>query len=34
LMRKTWNTTKKKERLALHLALYIDHHNQMRLSTG
>lgn len=27
LIRKTWNTTKKKERLSLHLALIILHHN-------
>jgi len=27
LIRKTWNTTKKKERLSLHLALVILHHN-------
>jgi hypothetical protein len=29
LVRKTWATTKKKERLALHLALYAEHHNRM-----
>lgn len=27
LIRKTWNTTKKKERLSLHLALIVLHHN-------
>ena len=27
LIRKTWNTTKKKERLSLHLALVVLHHN-------
>lgn len=27
LIRKTWNTTKKKERLGLHLALIVLHHN-------
>jgi hypothetical protein len=28
LFRRTWNTTKKPERLAHHLAIYIDFHNQ------
>lgn len=37
LIRKTWNTTKKKERLSLHLALIILHHNlnlRRPISTG
>jgi len=38
LIRKTWNTTKKKERLSLHIALIVLHHNlslkPTRLSTG
>jgi transposase-like protein len=34
LIRKTWNTTKKKERLSLHLALVVLHHNSSLLSTG
>jgi hypothetical protein len=32
LFRRTWNTTKKKERLATHLAIYIQAHNQRILS--
>ncbi len=38
LIRKTWNTSKKKERLSLHLALVVLHHNlnlkNPQLSTG
>lgn len=38
LIRKTWNTTKKKERLNLHLALVVLHHNlslwKVLISTG
>lgn len=33
VIRKTWNTTKKKERLSLHLALVILHHN-LNLDSG
>jgi transposase-like protein len=32
LFRRTWNTTKKKERLAAHIAIYIQAHNQQILA--
>lgn len=32
LFRRTWNTTKKKERLAVHIAIYVQAHNQRILS--
>jgi hypothetical protein len=32
LFRRTWNTTKKKERLAAHIAIYVHAHNQSILS--
>lgn len=32
LFRRTWNTTKKRERLALHIAIYVQAHNQRILS--
>jgi len=32
LFRRTWNTTKKKERLATHIAIYVQAHNQSILS--
>ena len=32
LFRRTWNTTKKKERLAAHIAIYVQEHNQQILS--
>lgn len=34
LIRKTWNTTKKKERLSLHLALIVLHHNLSLIKAG
>jgi transposase-like protein len=32
LFRRTWNTTKKKERLSAHIAIYIQNHNQRIIS--
>jgi hypothetical protein len=34
LFRRTWCTTKKKERLEQHLAVYLDFHNRILLSRG